>query len=55
MRDLGYVLFGIVDGLVLAGVFAGLTWAAIHDGRDERAFQVRVKRERTAGLALVPA
>ena len=50
MRDLGFLLFGIVDGLVLIGVFAGLAWAAIHDGRDEQAVRARV-----AMPALVPA
>jgi len=49
MRDLGFLLFGIVDGLVLVGVFAGLAWAAINDGRDEQATRVRV-----AQPALVP-
>ena len=52
MRDLGFLLFGVVDGLVLLGVFTGLTWAAIHDGRDERAFRARMPRP---ALAPVPA
>jgi len=51
MRDLGFLLFGIVDGLVLLGVFAGLTWAAIHDGRDERAVRARVHRTAPAPIA----
>jgi len=49
MRDLGFLLFGIVDGLVLVGVFAGLAWAAINDGRDEQSVRVRLQHP-----ALVP-
>lgn len=40
MNDLGYFLFGMVDGLVLLGVLTALMWAAVHDGRDERAFRL---------------
>ena len=42
MKDLGYLLFGIADGLILVIVFAGLTWAAIADGDDERAVRARL-------------
>lgn len=56
MHDLGYLLFGVVDGLVLASVFAGLTWAAIQDGRDERAFKARtVTRHATLAPGAMPA
>ena len=42
MKDLGYILFGIVDGLAVAIVFIGLTWAGLRDGADERAFRERL-------------
>jgi hypothetical protein len=53
MQDLQYLLIGIVDGLAVLGVFAGLTWAAIHDGRDERTFRARTAPK--PALAAAPA
>ena len=55
MKDLGYILFGIVAGLAVAIVFAGLTWAGLRDGADERAFRERLAATPEPTPALAPA
>ena len=52
MTAIGFVLLGIVLGLGLVGLMAGMTWAAIHDGRHDRSVSERV---RIPVVAPVPA
>ena len=39
--DAGFLTLSLVSALAIVGTFAGLFWAAIQDGRDERAFRLR--------------
>ena len=36
---LGIILLSAVGVIVVAAVFTGLAWAAVQDGRDDRAFR----------------
>src|SRR4051794_36454029 len=36
MESEGFILISLVWSVVIATVFAGLLWAAVQDGRDER-------------------
>ena len=37
----GFLILSLISALAIAGTFAGLCWAAVQDGRDERAFRLR--------------
>jgi hypothetical protein len=39
MEPEGLILISIIWSAVIATVFAGLLWAAVQDGRDERRFR----------------
>ena len=39
--DPGFISLSIVSLVAVCASFTGLVWAAIHDGRDERAFRAR--------------
>jgi hypothetical protein len=39
--DAGFLTLAITGGLAIIASFVALTWAAVQDGRDERAFRAR--------------
>lgn len=39
--DAGFLTLSLISGLTIVGAFTGLFWAAVQDGRDERAFRLR--------------
>lgn len=39
--DAGFLTLSLLSALAILTTFAGLFWAAIQDGRDERAFRLR--------------
>ena len=39
--DAGFLTLSLRGAMAIIGTFAGLLWAAVQDGRDERAFRLR--------------
>jgi hypothetical protein len=39
--DAGFLTMSACSALAVLGTFAALLWAAVQDGRDERAFRAR--------------
>jgi|tagenome__1003787_1003787.scaffolds.fasta_scaffold16947424_1 hypothetical protein len=46
--DAGFLTLSVVSFIAIAVSLSALIWAAVQDGRDERAFAVAQKRQRLA-------
>ena len=44
--DTGFIVLSLMSLAVICASFSGLFWAAVQDGRDERAFRRRQRRRR---------
>jgi uncharacterized membrane protein YccC len=41
--EAGFIVLSSVSAIAVATSFAGLIWAAVRDGRDERAFRRTIR------------
>jgi hypothetical protein len=51
MEPEGLIALSLAWSLVIATVFAGLLWAAVQDGRDERRSRERTSKQRHGSVA----